>query len=100
MSRSDLATDDGQGQGMLRIWGRLSSINVQKVVWCARELHLDHERIDIGHVRNPQAARTCGAALAIASRNSSPRIVTPCSIRSCETVTNARRSVFLRGAPA
>jgi glutathione S-transferase len=33
---------------MLRIWGRLSSINVQKVVWCARELHLDHERIDIG----------------------------------------------------
>jgi len=51
MSRSDLATDDGQGQGMLRIWGRLSSINVQKVVWCARELHLDHERIDIGHVR-------------------------------------------------
>lgn len=34
---------------MLRIWGRLSSINVQKVVWCARELHLDHERIDIGH---------------------------------------------------
>lgn len=34
---------------MLRIWGRLSSINVQKVVWCARELHLDHERIDIGN---------------------------------------------------
>jgi len=33
---------------VLRIWGRLSSINVQKVVWCARELHLDHERIDIG----------------------------------------------------
>lgn len=33
---------------MLRIWGRLSSINVQKVVWCARELHLDHERVDIG----------------------------------------------------
>ncbi|MCD9121560.1 glutathione S-transferase family protein [Cupriavidus sp. UGS-1] len=36
---------------MLRIWGRLSSINVQKVVWCARELHLDHERIDIGITR-------------------------------------------------
>ncbi len=36
-------------QSLLRIWGRLSSINVQKVVWCARELHLDHERIDIGH---------------------------------------------------
>jgi glutathione S-transferase len=37
---------------MLRIWGRLSSINVQKVVWCARELHLDHERIDIGNARD------------------------------------------------
>ncbi|AOY93300.1 glutathione S-transferase [Cupriavidus sp. USMAA2-4] len=36
---------------MLRIWGRLSSINVQKVVWCARELHLDHERVDIGVAR-------------------------------------------------
>lgn len=36
-------------QTMLRIWGRLSSINVQKAVWCARELHLDHERIDIGN---------------------------------------------------
>ena len=33
---------------MLRIWGRLSSVNVQKVVWCARELSLDHERIDVG----------------------------------------------------
>ena len=43
--------DHEQGHGMLRIWGRLSSINVQKVVWCARELHLDHERIDIGNIR-------------------------------------------------
>ena len=33
---------------MLRIWGRLSSINVQKVVWCADELGLDYERIDAG----------------------------------------------------
>ncbi|WP_296227292.1 glutathione S-transferase family protein [Ralstonia sp. UBA689] len=33
---------------MLRIWGRLSSVNVQKVVWCAHELSLDHERIDVG----------------------------------------------------
>ena len=32
----------------LRIWGRLSSINVQKVVWTARELGLPFERIDAG----------------------------------------------------
>jgi glutathione S-transferase len=32
----------------LRIWGRLSSVNVQKVVWCADELALDYERIDAG----------------------------------------------------
>lgn len=31
-----------------RIWGRLSSVNVQKVVWCCDELHLDYERIDAG----------------------------------------------------
>ncbi len=33
---------------MLKIWGRLSSVNVQKVVWCADELGLDYERIDAG----------------------------------------------------
>ena len=33
---------------MLKIWGRLSSINVQKVVWCADELALAYERIDAG----------------------------------------------------
>jgi len=31
---------------MLRIWGRISSINVQKVVWCALELGCEFERID------------------------------------------------------
>jgi glutathione S-transferase len=41
-------TTEAPNPTMLRIWGRVSSINVQKVVWCARELHLDHERIDIG----------------------------------------------------
>ena len=46
---------------MLRIWGRLSSINVQKVVWCARELHLDHERVDIGVARATSTPRPmCG----------------------------------------
>jgi glutathione S-transferase len=33
---------------MLRIMGRISSINVQKVVWCARELGLAFERTDVG----------------------------------------------------
>ncbi len=33
---------------MIRIWGRLNSINVQKVVWTARELGLAFERIDAG----------------------------------------------------
>jgi glutathione S-transferase len=33
---------------MLKIWGRLSSINVQKVVWCARDLGCEYERIEAG----------------------------------------------------
>lgn len=33
---------------MIKIWGRLSSVNVQKVVWVARELGLAFERIDAG----------------------------------------------------
>jgi glutathione S-transferase len=33
---------------MLKIWGRLSSVNVQKVVWCADEMGLAYERIDAG----------------------------------------------------
>ncbi|SOE52086.1 Uncharacterized glutathione S-transferase-like protein [plant metagenome] len=46
---------------MLKIWGRLSSVNVQKVVWAARELNLPFERIDaggkFGHVDTPEYAR-------------------------------------------
>ncbi len=33
---------------MLRIWGRLNSVNVEKVVWCASELGLAFERIEAG----------------------------------------------------
>jgi glutathione S-transferase len=33
---------------MLKILGRISSINVQKVVWCADELGLAYERVDVG----------------------------------------------------
>ena len=34
----------------LRIWGRLTSINVKKVVWAAQELGLDFERVEAGGV--------------------------------------------------
>lgn len=33
---------------MLTIWGRTTSSNVQKVLWCCAELGLAHERIDAG----------------------------------------------------
>ena len=33
---------------MLKVWGRISSVNVQKVVWCADELGLDYDRVDVG----------------------------------------------------
>jgi glutathione S-transferase len=35
-------------QEQLRIWGRANSVNVQKVLWCLRELDLKYERIDAG----------------------------------------------------
>ncbi len=35
-------------QGQLKIWGRANSVNVQKVLWCLRELDLPFERIDAG----------------------------------------------------
>ncbi|MDN0082686.1 glutathione S-transferase family protein [Crenobacter sp. SG2305] len=33
---------------MLKIWGRINSTNVKKVVWAAEELGLPYERIDAG----------------------------------------------------
>ncbi|MDM9559382.1 MULTISPECIES: glutathione S-transferase family protein [Bordetella] len=33
---------------MLKIWGRLSSVNVQKVVWAVRELALPHTLTQVG----------------------------------------------------
>lgn len=33
---------------MLKLWGRISSINVQKAVWCLDEIGLAYERIDVG----------------------------------------------------
>ena len=43
---------------MLNIWGRISSINVRKVVWCAQELGRDFQRTEAGGrfgiVRTPE----------------------------------------------
>ena len=33
---------------MLKIWGRLNSVNVKKAVWAAEELGLKYERVDAG----------------------------------------------------
>lgn len=33
---------------MLKVWGRKTSINVQKVMWTVGELGLAHERVDVG----------------------------------------------------
>ncbi len=33
---------------MLKIWGRLNSINVMKVMWCVEELGVEHQRVDAG----------------------------------------------------
>jgi glutathione S-transferase len=35
-------------QRHFKIWGRANSVNVQKVLWCCRELDLAYERIDAG----------------------------------------------------
>jgi glutathione S-transferase len=35
-------------QAMIKIWGRIDSSNVQKVLWCLGELGLDFERVDAG----------------------------------------------------
>src|SRR3990167_2281732 len=46
---------------MLKIWGRMSSINVKKVVWTAQELGLDFQRTEAGGlfgiVKTPEYVR-------------------------------------------
>ncbi|MDF1645822.1 MAG: hypothetical protein P1U61_02420, partial [Legionellaceae bacterium] len=39
---------DCWGTGMLKIWGRRNSFNVQKVMWLVGELALSHEHIPAG----------------------------------------------------
>jgi glutathione S-transferase len=36
---------------MIKVWGRMTSTNVQKVMWCIDELAVAHEHIDIPHGR-------------------------------------------------
>ncbi len=38
----------GAAFAMLKVWGRATSANVQKVMWTVGELGLAHERIDVG----------------------------------------------------
>ncbi len=33
---------------MVKIWGRVNSVNVKKAMWCVAELGLAHERVDAG----------------------------------------------------
>jgi glutathione S-transferase len=35
-------------QAVIKIWGRTTSLNVQKVLWCSVELQLETERVDWG----------------------------------------------------
>src|SRR5260370_20040214 len=37
-----------RGAVMLKIWGRNTSSNVQKVLWCCEELGIEFERVDVG----------------------------------------------------
>jgi glutathione S-transferase len=37
-----------RSEPMIKVWGRLTSSNVQKVMWCIDELGVAHERVDIG----------------------------------------------------
>jgi glutathione S-transferase len=43
-----LTLSHDEGGRMIRIWGRNTSVNVQKVMWAVGELDLPHERIDVG----------------------------------------------------
>jgi glutathione S-transferase len=38
----------GEGIKMIKIWGRNTSSNVQKVMWAIGEMKLPHQRIDVG----------------------------------------------------
>ena len=41
----------------MKIWGRTTSSNVQKVMWAVGEMGIKHERIEFH--RHPSAVRIC-----------------------------------------
>lgn len=41
---------------MIKVWGRMTSNNVQKVMWCIDELAVPHEHIDLQHGQAKQDA--------------------------------------------
>ena len=70
---------------MLKVWGRRSSFNVQKVMWLIGELGLEHQHIDAGGgfggldssaflAMNPHGVRRCRRSSAgIARLRNAPR---------------------------
>ena len=74
---------------MLKIWGRNTSINVQKVMWAIGELGIPHERIDVGgRVRPHQGAVLSGDESELAgARRWRRTTASSCGnrIRSCAT---------------
>jgi glutathione S-transferase len=44
---SDYTEQEGGGTIVIKVWGRKTSANVQKVMWAIGEIGLPHERIDI-----------------------------------------------------
>src|SRR5882757_2069394 len=45
---SPAMTKGARGHAMIKIWGRNTSSNVQKVMWAIGEMKLPHQRIDVG----------------------------------------------------
>ena len=43
-----MTSNENTGRNTMKIWGRTTSSNVQKVMWAIGEMGLAHERIDIG----------------------------------------------------
>lgn len=35
---------------MIKLWGRMSSVNVQKVTWSLLELNLDYQQVVVGGI--------------------------------------------------
>jgi glutathione S-transferase len=48
MDGLDAAEPPAQPPGMLKVWGRRNSANVQKVLWLIAELDLEHEHVPVG----------------------------------------------------